>query len=1674
MSSDESTCAITDSEAAVAVGVVYCFITGFMMLITHCCRKKNADDKYAKDRFAYAEYMGRYPLFSFLLTGGLLVICCGMAVFTPCLELKSFNIDKNTQNYIKSVSDDTDYYDAMWGAVEENKLSEDWPQRRRTQELSLVEAASEGEYSRALSGVKHTPVTFVFMTPYDKLPRNVFTDDNLLSIRDFEMGVMDLPDYSKFCRKLSYYSNDPADSDTCATQAQAVSEWFFEDGNLIDVDGTLKTMAENGVTGFCDIYFTLDNLGSNLTRSTFSFEYTNLGEYNTWLTETVVPYARKSQKPNYRVLYYSSGFLFDWEVDEAVMSDSMWSGLSFAAVLLFVWLHTRSLLISILGMLGVTASVPVTLWIFRDILGFTNISLLNFLSLFVIMGIGADDIFVFYDTYIVVANEDADIHDDRPAHLARSFSRACSAMLVTSASTAASFFANFVSSLPVIKEFGIFMGVVVVVNFITIVIYFPSIILIQEKYCCCCNTKRSVQPRAGSFAAGVAHSFNEQDDDDILMEGGASPPPPTTQSLSQHAPNLGTEPRGGSFGSRLTESVRSIFQGRDINVNYDRESFVIKSDAGWGCTERFFHNIWAPFLARYRLFVIVVTLSVCVAAAGLSFLMVEAADKAPSFFPPHHNIGMLELVNSEYVASTTIDLKVADAAAWGLISGGDGGGGGGGGGGDEDLVFCPTVDGKQCADHGTCNTLSGQCLCYVGWSGSDCSAQTNEELTPGNLALSERLYLANAYDMSTEVVQTMTITNSGQTTLNWYFFILSPTDGTDVYLSNEASSVPSWIDISSYSGSVNGMGSTQVSFTFKPASMSSSCTALNCNERYEFYFTQTGVDDDYKPKVVTELTRGTRAPTVSPTSAPTVPTLAPSIAPTVLVCFNNVKDGDETDVDCGGGCPACGTGQVCVLDDDCESFNCNGGACGLAPTASPTTSPTTSPTIRATSTPTTSPTVSPTAGTCTDARLNGAETDVDCGGADCPGCSAGRTCSTNDDCLSKGCLPDNTCSAEAPTASPSTSPTLSPSLSPTTSPTTSAPTISPTIAPTISPSQAPSLSPTTASPTAGSCTDDIQNGEETGIDCGGPDCRGCGNGAACALDRDCSSDSCDNNLCVAATASPTVSPTSSPTSSAPTIAPTRSPSLAPSAAPTMVDCNSAFCTFHGRCTKEEDTPTCSCFPGYIGDRCEVQETLEKSSQVEIDIYWGVKGIDRSRIDEDFTSGYPVYLPSFDVGDPEAQLFLRDSCDAFRNASSSIKVFSDGGDWNCFWEFFDYWLRLNGRGQLPMAEEELMTNLLGDGVSVEGFFSRIWWNTPGYKYERNGVSGKSNHGWYASVWFKDHVGFDFEARKVLWTRITVDTLLEETLSATEGEADLETWRTFLASFNHFAPSSLGDGKMASFLWVRIVTELMLVRSTVMAWAISNLSAFVAIILFTRNFYISVMTTVTIFMIVVCLVGAMVVLLGWNVGAMEALSVTIFVGMACDYCLHIAHAFMHSEAPTRALRVRQALTGVGNAVLGAAITTIGACAFLLFCTITFFFQMGIVVGINTLCSIFFALVFFPSILSIGETSGGGKKSQAMTEVSRIESSSLDSIAISDPEDPVVQHERGSSTPSLAGPAPRVSVASEDVFKQHPLPNSKAAPGSPSKTTKKTKKSSMTEVEVEMSELVERRSQDTLDAT
>ena len=143
-------------------------------------------------------------------------------------------------------------------------------------------------------------------------------------------------------------------------------------------------------------------------------------------------------------------------------------------------------------------------------------------------------------------------------------------------------------------------------------------------------------------------------------------------------------------------------------------------------------------------------------------------------------------------------------------------------------------------------------------------------------------------------------------------------------------------------------------------------------------------------------------------------------------CFDGVRNGSESSVDCGGhGCAACGTGQACGGNLDCRSTICVRGVC-QAPS-------------------------------CTDGAKNGSETAIDCGGSGCPGCLAGTQCTSGNDCASGVCL-RGACREAA-------------------------------------------------------CSDGVKNGLETALDCGGPTCPTCSAGVACLTGTDCQSGVCTGGLC---------------------------------------------------------------------------------------------------------------------------------------------------------------------------------------------------------------------------------------------------------------------------------------------------------------------------------------------------------------------------------------------------------------------------------------------------------------------------------------------------------------------------------------------------------------------------------
>merc|ERR1711907_278241 len=112
----------------------------------------------------------------------------------------------------------------------------------------------------------------------------------------------------------------------------------------------------------------------------------------------------------------------------------------------------------------------------------------------------------------------------------------------------------------------------------------------------------------------------------------------------------------------------------------------------------------------------------------------------------------------------------------------------------------------------------------------------------------------------------------------------------------------------------------------------------------------------------------------------------------------------------------------------------------------------------------------------------------------------------------------------------------------------------------------------------------------------------------------------------------------------------------------------------------------------------------------------------------------------------------------------------------------------------------------------------------------------------------------------------------------------------------------------------------------------------------------------------LMGFLFAVLGYTFGAIEAVGVTIFVGMSVDYALHMAHGYHSAHGATRFEKIRDALTHLGISIIGGAITWAGAAIFLFFCHMYLFIQLGTMMFMNTLLALYFSVVFMVALLAI----------------------------------------------------------------------------------------------------------------
>ena len=200
-------------------------------------------------------------------------------------------------------------------------------------------------------------------------------------------------------------------------------------------------------------------------------------------------------------------------------------------------------------------------------------------------------------------------------------------------------------------------------------------------------------------------------------------------------------------------------------------------------------------------------------------------------------------------------------------------------------------------------------------------------------------------------------------------------------------------------------------------------------------------------------------------------------------CSDNIKNGTETDIDCGGSCAPCAIGKVCAVLADCVvstnvcvTNSCTGNVCTATNVADNT------------------PTAAQTAGDCQEVQCNGAgATKSVANNADVPAsdgnpctyetCSSGAI-STGNEPIDTICQTTKFCNGGGACVECTKS------------------------------TQCTDLNCVSNACVAATCTDTIKNGSESDVDCGGT-CNDCKPGKACLIGTDCETGICTGNICQA-------------------------------------------------------------------------------------------------------------------------------------------------------------------------------------------------------------------------------------------------------------------------------------------------------------------------------------------------------------------------------------------------------------------------------------------------------------------------------------------------------------------------------------------------------------------------------
>ena len=339
------------------------------------------------------------------------------------------------------------------------------------------------------------------------------------------------------------------------------------------------------------------------------------------------------------------------------------------------------------------------------------------------------------------------------------------------------------------------------------------------------------------------------------------------------------------------------------------------------------------------------------------------------------------------------------------------------------------------------------------------------------------------------------------------------------------------------------------------------------------------------------------------------------------------------------------------------------------------------------------------------------------------------------------------------------------------------------------------------------------------------------------------------------------------------------------------------------------------------------------------------------------TGEAVYDERFDASDVDFQIAAASLCDALRNETALVLDVE-----LCFLAALRDWgeARSPLYGSFPFAPEATFLRVVSDFADANEDYRDV----VGLAVARDGDAPKL---------------------RLTHTRVLIKSTTPWNRPASEVAEAYAEWTAFLAAFNDRLDESrawyqtpMPRARLTGDMFVRMATENAAVEGVRLSIGISTAFAVGSIVVFTGNVAVAVLALVALVSVVATVLGIFAAA-GWSLGIVEAVSITILVGLSCDFALHLAEAYSQSPFRGRAERGKDAVTRVGSPIVAAGVTTFAAVIPMLGCQIRILNKFGAIIPTCIVLSLFYSLhLFVPLLMTAGPNRGAEGPLRRLPEV------------------------------------------------------------------------------------------------